>query len=425
MKKLLIFFTIVVITGILTAQVPDTISLEECFRMANERFTGSRQIAPLTEASGYRIKNYNARWFPTVSLTGQATYQSETVQMKTYDPIAASYVTIDLPLDQYKFQAEFSQQLFDGGITRVQKELEKNALGIDVQQVEVELHAFKQIINQLYFSVVLMEKSHQILSISLNELRERKSLIESGVNHGVVIPDNLNAIKAEELVMEQRILDIDITRTALLNQLSILLDTTFTPTTNFLLPGYIQPEKDGILRPEYAMFDLQKQQLTTSKKLLTAGDLPKISAFSQVGYGRPGFDFLNESFHEYYIVGVGLKWNLIRYGETRRQKKVLDLNRKIIDIRQETFDKNLMVTLESEWQNIRKYREMVDRDKKIVELRKSVTSSSFSKLNNGVITPTDFLADMNAEIQAKMQLENHEIMMLQSICNYLLGKGDI
>jgi outer membrane protein TolC len=411
--------------GISFPQETDALRLEDCLSRAALHYTGNRQIAPLSEASAYRLRNYNTRWLPAIGLNGQATYQSETVQMSSYDPLTGQTFTLSLPLDQYKIQAEISQQIYDGGMTRVQKEIERNSLMIDRQQVEIDYQSFRQRILQVYFSVILADKNTQTLSVGLEDLKERKAAIKSGVANGVLMQENLDAISAEELNLEQKITDIKHTKTALVHHLSVLLDTTFTEETLFRIPASPGMKTDTVRRPEYVLFDLQKQQLSENRKLLSAIDRPKISAFSQVGYGRPGFDFLNEDLHDYYLVGIGLKWNFIKYGETRRQKKILDLNSEIIDIRRDSFDESLAVMLENEKQNIGKYAEMIEKDKTIVELRKSVTRSTYARLENGTITPTDFLTNANAEIQAKLQLENHEILLLQSIYNYLLIKGDL
>jgi outer membrane protein TolC len=425
MKRIIWYIVAVCHSGLIFAQVADTFHIEECYSKALLQYNGNRQVAPLSEASAYRIRNLNTRWLPGIGLNGQATYQSETVKMSTYNPVTGQQFTLELPLDQYKVQLEISQQIYDGGVTRIQKEMERNSLGVDKQQIEIDKLAFRQRISQYYFAVVLADKNVQILSLGLGDLRERKKVIESGVSNGVLISQNLDAILAEELAMMQKIADVEYTRATLIRSLSVLLDTTLSENTYFAVPVVLSSRSDSVLRPEYGLFDLQKEQLTKNQRLLTAIDMPKISAFSQVGYGRPGFDFLNTDLHDYYLVGIGLKWNFIKYGETKRQKKIIDLNKDIIDIRRDLFDENLTVMIENEKQNIARYNEFIVKDREIAQLRKAITASSFSQLTNGTITATNFLTDSNAEIQAKLLLENHEILLLQSIYNYLIIKGEI
>jgi outer membrane protein TolC len=205
MKKTLWFIIALCNTGITFSQATDTLRLGDCFSRAALHFTGNRQIEPLSEASAFRLSNYRTRWLPAIGINGQATYQSETVEMRSYNPLTGETVRLALPLDQYRIQADITQQIYDGGITKVQKEIERNSLLIDRQQVEIDFQSFRQRIVQFYFSVILADKNAQTLSVGLDELRERKKNIESFVINGVLMQENLDAISAEELNLEQKI----------------------------------------------------------------------------------------------------------------------------------------------------------------------------------------------------------------------------
>ena len=152
---------------------------------------------------------------------------------------------------------------------------------------------------------------------------------------------------------------------------------------------------------------------------------PKFFAFSQAGYGKPGLNMLNEEFDTYYLIGLGLRWSFFDWGDTKRKARILYSQKEIIDTKIETFEKNLNISLENEIANIRKYEKSVELDKQIVQLRTEVKESSFSRLENGVITSTDFLTELNAETKAKLQLETHIILLQQSVFNYLTLKGEI
>ena len=47
-----------------------------------------------------------------------------------------------------------------------------------------------------------------------------------------------------------------------------------------------------------------------AKQAVAAGLMPRIGAFVQGGYGRPGLNMLEDSFEPYYVAGVRLSWNL-------------------------------------------------------------------------------------------------------------------
>jgi len=75
--------------------------------------------------------------------------------------------------------------------------------------------------------------------------------------------------------------------------------------------------------------------------------------------------------------------------------------------------------------SIKKLEEALKRDDQIVELRSRVARTSASRLENGVITSTDYLTDLNAETIAKINLQTHKIQLVLSKANYLLAKGNL
>ena len=115
----------------------------------------------------------------------------------------------------------------------------------------------------------------------------------------------------------------------------------------------------------------------------------------------------------------------IKNSLTQRKGKILHSNKEIIDTKIEVFEKNLNISLENEIANIKKYEKSVELDRQIVKLRTEVKENAFSRLKNGVITSTDFLTELNAEIQAKLQLETHIVLLQHSVFNYLTLKGEI
>ncbi|MGZ5245221.1 MAG: TolC family protein, partial [Bacteroidia bacterium] len=60
----------------------------------------------------------------------------------------------------------------------------------------------------------------------------------------------------------------------------------------------------------------------------------------------------------------------------------------------------------------------------IISLRKKITSAAESQLNNGTITYSDFMTERNAQLQAELSLQMHQIQLLMNKINYqtTLGK---
>jgi outer membrane protein TolC len=424
MKQAVPFLCVFLLPLGLFGQTSDSLSLELCLKTAERRSPLNDEIALSEESLVYKLKNLGTNWFPALSTNAQAQYNSETVDfsglMKNL-PVSVP----SIPLDQYKVWADINQQIYDGGMTKAQKSIEKASNQADIHQVEAALLGIKQQVNQAYFSLLLTRKSADVLQVSIDDLKERKKVVRAGVENGVLLRENLLAMDAEELRYRQRLLELNLTSQQLIKVLSILLDSTINENTGALLPMEPPVFDSKTERPEYLVFEKQKDRLQASEDLVTATDMPKLFAFSQAGYGRPGYNFVSQDLHGYYSVGVGLKWNFLNYGDSKRQKKIFEIQKGILDVKRKTFDDQLDIQLEAEKTNQAKYDQLLVQDEEILRLRKAIASASFAKLTNGAITTTDYFTEVNNELLARLQFENHKIMKLQAAYSYLLLKGKI
>jgi outer membrane protein TolC len=422
--KTVSFLCILLMPFNLFGQSSDSLSLELCLQTAKNRSALNDEIALTEESLVNKIKNLGTNWFPSIGTNAQAQYNSETVDFS--EVMKNLPVSIPaLPLDQYKVWADINQQIYDGGMTKAQKSVERASSQADIHQAEAELLGIKQQVNQVYFSLLLTRKSADVLQVSLNDLQERKKVVRAGVENGVLLRENLLSMEAEELRYRQRLLELNFSGQQLIKVLSILLDSTIKENTGVVLPAEPSVFDSKTERPEYLVFDMQKNRLQASEDLVSAADMPKLFAFSQAGYGRPGYNFVSQDFHGYYSVGVGLKWNFLNYGDSKRQKKILEIQKGILDVKRKTFDDQLDIQLEAEKTNQAKYNELLVQDEEILKLRKTIASASFAKFTNGAITSSDYFSEVNNELLARLQFENHKIMKLQAAYSYLLLKGKI
>ena len=134
---------------------------------------------------------------------------------------------------------------------------------------------------------------------------------------------------------------------------------------------------------------------------------------------------VSDEFDTFYIVGVGLSWNIWDWNQTKRKKQVTLINKNLITTQKASYDKQIMVSIHNELANIATMQSTIISDKEIIELREEVTNSARSKLENGVITSTEYITELSAETQAKINYETHKLQLLQSKVNYLYLKGEI
>ena len=192
------------------------------------------------------------------------------------------------------------------------------------------------------------------------------------------------------------------------------MDTTFVLSETV---ASVEPQS-AVNRPEYKLFEMQSNTLKLREQMITKGNLPKVSVFVRANYGRPGYNFLNNDFRPYGMVGAGLNWNISGYYTSSKEKKNLRINSDIINNQKQIFDMNLQATLIQQKEEIVKLEKMIGMDQKIVEAKTAVRKSSSSQLDNGVITSSDYIVDLNAENQSQFNLKLHQIQLMMAKENY-------
>src|SRR5204863_4025652 len=128
---------------------------------------------------------------------------------------------------------------------------------------------------------------------------------------------------------------------------------------------------------------------------------PRVSLFLQAGYGRPGLNFLKNEFDPYYIAGVRANWTIGGYYTQKKEKELVEVNRKMVDAQKDAFLLTTRTSLVQQQAEIDRMQQLVNTDQEIIELRIKVKDAAKAQLENGVITANDYLLEVNAEDKAR------------------------
>ena len=422
MKKILLLFFVLPFAEAL-AQQADTISLNYCRQLAVANYPLIKQKDLLSEAAGLRIKNLNMNYFPQLSLNGQATYQSAVTEIPKISPM------FDFPSmsqDQYKVTLDVNQTIWDGGTTSAQKKLENSNLLADQMNVDVEIAKIKERVNQIYFNILLAQQNEKVVMNVQEELKSKLKKTEAGIKNGVVLQSNADILKAEIIKTEQSLIELSNAKSASLKMLSEFINRTLFETTEFITPegSVIEPVYDN-KRLEMQLLDLQMNKLDISKSLTNTKVMPRFYAFGQGGYGRPGFNMLSNDFDFFYIVGAKMSWNISGFYQSGREKRIIEIQKNILNTQKETFDKNLKIASQKDAADIAKYKQLISKDDEIIRLRQNITRTASTQLENGVITATEYVTELNAEMVARLNMELHKIQLKMAEINYLNSMGKL
>ena len=404
MEKLKYIFLLFI--GLINAQ--ETITLEQCYQWSRENYPLIKKQELIKKAEQYTTENALKGWLPQVNITAQATYQNDVTQF----PVKLPNVNVEpLSKDQYKVFADVSQTIYDGGNIRNQKNLAKIQSEVQTIQTEVELDKLKERINQLYFGILQTNKQWTQLHFTKLDIKEGIKKAEAQLKNGVIFRSNLDVLKAELVKIEQKEIELQAIKQNFVQMLSYFIKKNIDENTQLETPEKILLTKNNN-RSELKLFDAQKQLLETQRKIINTKNTPKLGAFFQGGYGKPGFNMLKNEFDLFYIGGVRLNIPISGFYTQKNDLALLENQSQDIEIQRENFLFNQNFIEIQQRNDLEKIQNLIDKDNELIELRKNIKTASLAQLENGVINTNDYLREVNAEEQAILTKITHEIQYL-------------
>lgn len=390
------------------AQVPLQLSIEECYLLARQNYPLLKQAELISKAASYSIENAAKGYLPQLNINGQASYQSAVTKV----PIQLPGVAIPEPgKDQYRLTAEGTQVLFDGGTINQQKQGIAANAAVEAQKLEVELYKLRERIDQLFFGILLIDEQLRQNDLLKKDIQLGIDKTKATIANGTAFKSSLNVLKAELLKVGQKTTELKFTRRGYMDVLGLFIRKE--PGENTVLVKPVQLVlKNEIRRPELALYERQRKSLDVREQAIAARNLPKFNVFLQGGVGKPALNMLSNSAEPFAIGGLRMSWPLSGFYTGKKERAIVEINRKEIDVQKENFLLNTSFAIKQQDAEIEKQNNLLTADEEIIALRKSVKETSAVQLENGVINTNDYLREVNAEDQARQSKIIHEIQLL-------------
>lgn len=415
-KRFLLIFGFV--NCCIATHAQQAITLQDLIQKAEKNYpaTIQKEYVKILGTQNERILDMSL--YPQLNVTGQATYQSE---VSKFDIPGSDFPK--LPKDNYYVGIDLRFPLTEFGVVMTRKQLEQARTNLGINQLDIELQRLRERITNVFGNILLQQENRRILFIRIADIDAQRKKVAVGVTNGATLKSNELVFESEILTAEQRISDIDAVVLSLTQELSILIGSAISPNTIFQLPANDSLQKD-INRPEFLSFQSQKDILSLQKKVLKKENKPKIFVFSQGFYGRPGYNFLNTDLRLYGLAGGGISWNINNTVIQKNREKTIEINKQIVDEQKEAFNLNLQITLIQKQTEINKYETIISKDQEIVNKRKEIMKAVSSQLENGAITSTEYLNELNAQNAAELNLVLHKVQQSIAKTQYNVLTGN-
>lgn len=423
MRKSILFLLNLLLIAVDTAvaQGDIALTLEEAQQRAARNYPLIRQKDLVRRTSGLTIDNLRTSFLPQINLSAQASYQSAVTEV----PVKIQgFAPEPLSKDQYRALMDVSQLIYDGGSFQQQQKMREWNERIELEQVEVGMQQLRESINQIYFSALFAEEQLKLTQIVDRDLDAGIRRVQAQVENGTAFRSALASLQSEKLRNLERQLEWEDTRRGLLDVLSLYIGASLSDRAKLAWPvlkdAYVT---ETINRSEIALLHAQDSLLQEQDRMIDVRNRPKLSAFVQGGYGRPGLDMLKNEFSPFYVAGLRVNWGLSALYTSKRDREILEVQRKVLDVQEDQFLLQTQARLRQQQSDIRKWSRLLPVDEEIIGLREQVRAATQAQLDNGVATAADYIREVNAVDQARLQLLMHKLQWIQAIVQYSTTAG--
>lgn len=398
------------------------LSLQQAYDLAREHYPVIRQKDLVRQTANLTIENLSKGYLPQLNISGQATYQSAVTSV----PVSIPGIKIDEPSkDQYKIQAELTQLVYDGGSTYAQKNVQTANAQVEEQKAEVELYKVKERINQVYLGILLVDAQLEQVTYVKKDIEIGIKRVEAMVKNGTAFRSNQLTLEAELMKNDQRVIELNANRKGLVDVLALFINRSLPADVKLEQPTIpMTLVKESVARPELKYYSYQNELFKVQNQMISAKNRPKVNLFVQGGYGRPGLNMLKNEFDLFYIGGLRLNWGLGNLYTTKKEREILQVNQRLVDVQKDLFMLNTNTLLKQQEAEVSKLSQLIESDGQIIGIRGQVKEAALAQLTNGVISTNDYLKEVNAEDQAKQSLLTHQVQLLQAQINYRTISGN-
>lgn len=390
-------------------------TLDECIGWAYDNYPQIKEMSLIEMTKGIDLKNAAYAWLPHLNISGKATWQSEVVEM----PMDIPGMDINIPHDQYGLTAEFTQQIWDGGTSRSQKELAEAGAEVKKTQLETNLWSIRSRVQNVFLGIILIDKQLELNRLLRESLERSSEEVKSRMEAGVSLPSDLDQVSVNILSCLQQRASLDADRKSYVKILGLLTGRDMADVELAVPQDAVNYVDDGArdfeTRPEMAFYAAQLKQNEFQRRQLNTLISPKLNLSLQGGYGRPGMNMLSGDFSGYFVAGLKLQWNIGALYTRGLDKRKVNADAQKIDLTRKSFILNSSVEAEQKNNAILKARDVLEKDSEIIGLRQRIRASGENQYREGTIKMNDYLSMLDEEYKARANESMHEVQLMMAV----------
>ena len=384
------------------------LSLNEARSMARDNYPAIRQYRMIEQSRDFTLDNVMKGWLPQVSISAGA--------YGFTDILKSDKKMEQAGMDMNNFMANASvmikQSVYDGGQIAARKKVVWAESQVQKQQLDVSMYAINEQVDQLFFSILLLDEQLEQNALLQKDLATSEQTIRSMMTGGIANQTDLDAILVERLKAEQQNESLLASRQRYLRMLGVFVGKDLAAAAETLekpAQGYVRA---NVNRPELKYYASQNLLLDAQRKQLNTQLRPTVGIFGMGMVHSKMSDMLNNGM---MVAGVSVSWNIGALYTRKNDIRKIEVQRQINDSQREVFLFNNRLQNEEANGAIASLKRQIEKDEEIVRLRESIRGKSDRKVELGTKSVNELVSDINAVSLARAQKAMHEIQLLKEI----------
>ena len=399
------------------------LTIGECVSLARANYPAVAQYGLLEKVKQLNLSNVSKMWMPQGSVSAQLTWQNEVAALPEVLTNILSQQGVDYPgLDktQYRIGLDVSQQIWDGGKAKANKEAVATGNAVERTALDLQLYDVEGRVEEIYFSMLLLDEHISQCDKTMTLVDSTLRQVRSMFANGVAMKSDCDQIEAKLLTLQQQKSRLTATLVSIRRIMEIFIGESVGARTLVLPSEDLQAPAEGI-HPQQSLFDRRIANLSAQESGIKAAAMPTVNAFASGYYGYPGYNMFKNmqsrdlSFN--FMVGLKVAWNFSSLYTRGNSLNKLRLQRSQVESERATFNFNNSIAISESLGQIASLREVMRNDDRIVELRNSVVSAAQSQLDNGIIDTTALLSKITDSELAQNEMAQHHIELVKAIYN--------
>jgi len=422
-NKILIFILLSMTMQISYSQDLMDLSLNEAYTLLEAQYPLLQNESLLNQIYEKELQQLDIAKKPTIDWRADGRFQTESTNLETGDtPLPFE---INQPLVNIKTYAEANYNILDGGINQAQRKVKAAKLVADKQNLEVEKFALRERINGLFVNVIVLREQLKIFDISLQDLAERKKQIRAGIEEGIMLPNEITKIEVKELELNAQQENINFRINGMIHSLEQLIGKSLDEQVQLSLPTLPELKTiPSINRPEQALFQSQREAILAQSDMIEATKKPKLGAYAQAGIGYPNpLNILDNNLAPFGIVGARFSMPITDWKKSKVDREILSLQAQQLNNAEATLVFNLDSQKANYLTEVNRIQSQIQSQEQIAQLQKEILDLLAIQLDEGIITSTEYLTQVNTELKVRQNLAIHRTELIKLQLEFLNTRG--